>query len=176
MSWIFGYGSLIWRPNFDFQDRQHAKIDGWGRRFYQGSPDHRGTPEKLGRVATLIPTPQEECYGIAYAIDSRKQDQIFQYLDMREQGGYDLIETDIQLLNGNTVRGYLYTANEENPFYLGPSSIEAMASQILSSYGPSGTNLEYFIKLYEALILFAPCETHLTELYQEICNRHHDES
>ena len=171
MIWIFGYGSLIWRPNFDFSDRQPAKIFGWSRRFYQGSPDHRGTAENLGRVVTLIPTLNETCYGIAYGIDSNKRDEIFHYLNIREQGGYDLIETDIQLLNGDSVQGYVYTANENNPFYLGPASLENMATQILNSRGPSGSNLEYFINLYEALKQFAPSEDHLTKLYQEISER-----
>ena len=171
MIWIFGYGSLIWRPNFEFRDRQPAKLYGWSRRFYQGSPDHRGTAEHLGRVVTLIQMPNEECYGVAYGIDSHKRDEIFHYLDMREQGGYDLLETNIQLLSGDKVNGYVYTANEDNPYYLGPASIEQMATQILNSCGPSGTNLEYFTKLYEALTLFAPSEVHLTELYRELCKR-----
>ena len=171
MIWIFGYGSLVWRPNFEFKDRQPAKIEGWTRRFYQGSPDHRGTPEHLGRVVTLLPLPNAECYGVAYAIESQKRDEIFRYLDMREQGGYDLLETEISLLSGEKVRGYVYTANNKNPFYLGPASLEKMADQILSSQGPSGSNLEYFIKLYDALNGFAPVETHLTELYQEITKR-----
>ena len=168
MIWIFGYGSLVWRPNFDFIERQHAKISGWSRRFYQGSPDHRGTPEHLGRVVTLMPTPGEECYGVAFAIDSDKRDEIFNYLDIREQGGYDLLETEIQLLDRERVRGYLYTANSDNPFYLGSASVEDMAAQIVKSRGPSGPNLEYFMKLYDALSSFAPSEPHLTELHQEI--------
>ena len=171
MIWIFGYGSLVWRPNFDYIDRQTAKIHHWARRFYQGSPDHRGTAKHLGRVVTLVPTPNEECYGVAYAIDSHNRDEIFDYLNMREQGGYDLLETHIQLLNGKSVYGYVYTANQDNPFYLGPASIEEMAVQIVNSSGPSGTNLEYFTKLYEALTLFAPSEKHLTELYREITKR-----
>ena len=174
MIWIFGYGSLVWRPNFDFIDRQPAKIYGWSRRFYQGSPDHRGTPQKLGRVVTLLPILNEECYGIAYAIDSHKRDEIFHYLDIREQGGYDLLETDIHLLSGNTVNGYVYTANDQNPFYLGPANLDQMATQILTSQGPSGTNLEYFTKLYDALAIFAPSEVHLEQLHQAITNRNLD--
>lgn len=168
MTWIFGYGSLIWRPNFDFTSRQPAKIKGWVRRFYQGSPDHRGTPKQWGRVVTLMPTSNEECYGVAYAIDAYKRDDVFHYLNLREQGGYDLLETEIQLLNGDAVHGYVYTANEENPFYLGPASVDEMAIQILNSSGPSGPNLEYFTQLYTALSDFAPDDPHLNELYQEI--------
>lgn len=168
MIWIFGYGSLVWRPNFDFRDRQPAKISGWARRFYQGSPDHRGTSESLGRVVTLIQAAEEECYGVAYAIDSHKRNEIFEYLDIREQGGYSLINADIQLLNGNHVSGHVYIANAGNRFYLGPTSVEKMAIQILTAHGPSGSNLEYFNQLYEALSLFAPDDAHMTELHLAI--------
>ena len=171
MIWIFGYGSLVWRPNFDFIDRQPAKLSGWARRFYQGSPDHRGTPNHLGRVVTLLQIPNEECYGMAYGITSDQRNEIFQYLDMREQGGYDLLETDIHLLNGEKVRGFVYTANEDNPFYLGPQRLEQMAEQIVSSSGPSGTNLEYFTELYDALKTFAPLEIHMEQLHQEILKK-----
>ena len=172
MVWIFGYGSLIWRPNFNYIERRPAKILGWSRRFYQGSPDHRGTPDRLGRVVTLVPSPEAECYGVAYAVSPHQQSEIFDYLDIREQGGYDLLETSLYLLNEgqaeNKVRGYLYTANADNPYYLGPASVAEMAQQIYTTHGPSGPNLEYFTELYEALGTFAPEERHLNELYEEL--------
>ena len=47
--WIFGYGSLIWRPDFAFEESRIAVLMGWRRAFTQGSPDHRGTPRAPGR-------------------------------------------------------------------------------------------------------------------------------
>src|SRR5581483_2212492 len=58
--WIFGYGSLLWRPGFPFEEQRAALVRGFARRLAQGSPDHRGTPERLGRVATLEPAPGAE--------------------------------------------------------------------------------------------------------------------
>jgi cation transport protein ChaC len=54
--WIFGFGSLLFKPSGDFEHPpERATLGGWVRRFYQASPDHRGTPEYLGRVATIVP-------------------------------------------------------------------------------------------------------------------------
>jgi ChaC-like protein len=51
--WIFGFGSLIHNPGFEYADRRTGYIRGWRRVWYQGSTDHRGTVEKPGRTVTL---------------------------------------------------------------------------------------------------------------------------
>eukprot|EP00850_Spirogloea_muscicola_P021507 SM000252S09059 [mRNA] locus=s252:98839:101363:+ [translate_table: standard] len=55
--WIFGYGSLVWRAEFEYDRRVVGYIRGYRRVFYQGSTDHRGTPELPGRTVTLEPQP-----------------------------------------------------------------------------------------------------------------------
>ena len=66
--WLFGYGSLIFKPDFAYLERRPATIAGWTRRFWQGSHDHRGTETAPGRVATLIAQPDAQCAGMAYLI------------------------------------------------------------------------------------------------------------
>ena len=66
--WVFGYGSLVWRPALPFCERGVGFIEGWVRRFWQGSMDHRGVPEAPGRVVTLAPEPGAECWGVGYRV------------------------------------------------------------------------------------------------------------
>ncbi|MDX5329335.1 MAG: gamma-glutamylcyclotransferase, partial [Marinobacter sp.] len=75
--WLFGYGSLIYKVDFPFLEQRPASIRGWARRFWQGSHDHRGTPEAPGRVVTLIEQPGAVCRGMAFRVSPN----VFEYLD-----------------------------------------------------------------------------------------------
>ena len=166
--WIFGYGSLIWKPNFPFICKKPAILTGWSRRFYQGSPDHRGTDAFPGRVVTLLQIPGEKCYGMAYQIAATNQQQILRYLDVREQKGYSLLSEKIQFLDHKQSQALVYIADPQNPHYIGPASAKDIASQIKKSIGPSGSNLEYFIQLRTALQQFSPPENHLEDIFRHL--------
>nr|GEV45809.1 gamma-glutamylcyclotransferase 2-3 isoform X1 [Tanacetum cinerariifolium] len=90
--WVFGYGSLIWKAGFHYDDRLVGFIKDYRRVFYQGSTDHRGTPEYPGRTVTLEPAQGERCWGAAYKI-SRKEDQqvALTYLEVREKQNCNIL-------------------------------------------------------------------------------------
>lgn len=158
--WIFGYGSLVWRPDFAYAESRPALIDGWARRFWQGSTDHRGVPGAPGRVVTLIEAPGEACWGVAYRIAGGDRDSVLAKLDYREKGGYRLAEVSIRFAAAGggrfagpdgRVGGLVYLATEENPNYLGPAELADIAAQVRASRGPSGHNVEYVLRLAGAL-------------------------
>lgn len=149
--WLFGYGSLIWRPDFPFLERRVASVHGWARRFWQASPDHRGVPDAPGRVVTLVREPGFSCGGVVFRVADDAYHAVIDALDVREQNGYDLVEVDARLRDGSSVRAVTYIAGPDNPSFIGPAPLHEMASQIARSHGPSGANREYLLRLAEAL-------------------------
>jgi len=147
-TWVFGYGSLIYKVDFPYLERENASITGWKRRFWQGSHDHRGTPDAPGRVVTLIPSKGLLCKGVAYRVEHK----VFEHLDHREKNGYCRFNTDILLTNRyQQVEGVLYVADSDNPAFLGPAPMEKLAEHIAGSHGPSGSNRDYVLQLADAL-------------------------
>ncbi|EYC13348.1 hypothetical protein Y032_0044g934 [Ancylostoma ceylanicum] len=65
-------------------------VTGYARRFWQLSPDHRGTPEKPGRTVTLVPDEKSYCWGIAFQVAEEHVKATREYLDFREKAGYSL--------------------------------------------------------------------------------------
>lgn len=162
--WIFGYGSLIWRADFPYAERRPAYIKNYARRFWQGSADHRGTPQAPGRVVTLIEQPDAVCWGMAYRIAQEQGDQVLAHLDYREKGGYRRTELMLYLKDQAPVSGITYHATEDNPHFLGAADSLSIARQIIASQGPSGHNIEYVLCLQEALSQLEADDPHVREI------------
>lgn len=158
--WLFGYGSLIYKVDFPILAKAPGHIKEWARRFWQGSHDHRGTPDKPGRVATLIESPQSVCHGMAYQVSS----EVFEHLDHREKNGYLRYEMDIYFANGQIKQGLVYIAPTDNDAFLGPASEQDIAKHIAASCGPSGENSEYLLALADALRVMQVDDNHVFEI------------
>lgn len=162
--WLFGYGSLIFKPDFAFIERRPASIRHWMRRFWQGSHDHRGTEQSPGRVATLIAHEGAVCDGMAYLITP----EVFHHLDYREKNGYLRFSTDMRFDDGSSAEGLVYIATEQNAAFLGPASELAIAQQIATSVGPSGRNSDYLISLAQALRTLGKNDPHVFAIEEHL--------
>ena len=168
--WIFGYGSLVWRPSFPYDEMKPAYIRGWTRRFWQGSTDHRGIPGAPGRVVTLVRESESHCWGMAYRIAVAHEKSVLLHLDYREKGGYERHREPLHFLEGSDERplGLVYLAGEQNPNYLGPASLVEIASQVRDSHGPSGSNLEYVLRLARSLREMGAHDPHVFALEERL--------
>lgn len=145
--WLFGYGSLVWRADFDYAERRPARLHNWSRRFWQGSHDHRGTPEAPGRVLTLVAEAGAICDGVAYRITAERLDA----LDHREKNGYLRVQAPLEFTDGVTVQGLVYIATETNAAWLGSAAESEIARHVADAVGPSGRNRDYVLRLADAL-------------------------
>src|ERR1043166_808003 len=81
--WVFGYGSLIWRPGFEFLERIEARLVGAHRALCVYSFVHRGTAGRARLV--LRPDQGGACRGMAYRVAAEKRAETIAYLRAREQ-------------------------------------------------------------------------------------------
>lgn len=103
--------------------------------------------------------------GVAFRVASDRAPQVLADLDVREQGGYARHVTRLRLREpGEMVTGLVYVATSVNPNYLGPADTAAIAAQVKTSRGPSGHNVEYVLRLAEAVREIGGEDAHLFEL------------
>jgi len=135
----------------NYQESCKARVDGWSRRFWQGSHDHRGTADSPGRVLTLVSLSDEHCIGRVFGITHKYVEQTLKELDYREKNGYERQMLTVRTEEFGSINALTYIAPKNNAAWLGPSTDEAIADQIRRSSGPSGSNTEYVLSLNEAL-------------------------
>jgi cation transport regulator ChaC len=172
--WIFGFGSLIHTPGFEYADVKRGYIQGWKRVWWQGSTDHRGTEEYPGRTVTLVEDPRAWTWGVAYKLagDASQQRETLHYLEWREKqydhrayvSLYAEPRGDAEVLL-ETALCYVATNNlEQNPNYLGPAPAEDIAEQISRAVGPSGPNVDYLFKIRETILEWSAGGSDIEEL------------
>jgi cation transport protein ChaC len=151
--WVFGYGSLIWRPGFAFIERVPAHIIGLHRSLCIYSFDHRGTPERPGLVLGL--DFGGACRGIAYRVAARHRAATLAYLREREQTTAVYRElTRLAWLAGTPerrVEALCYAVDRGHPQYAGRLTHERQLHIVRQAHGRSGNNRDYVVETVKAL-------------------------
>jgi cation transport protein ChaC len=153
---VFAYGSLIWRPGFEFESRHPALLRGFHRRFCLWSHRYRGTPDRPGLVLGL--DRGGACRGVVFRVAAPRAAEVLAYLDSRElPDGAEIVyhrrALRVQLLDrgGQGVRAVTYVANRACRLYCGDLSEAAAAAAIAGAAGQMGLNRDYLRSTVEHL-------------------------
>ena len=151
--WVFGYGSLMWRPGFEFEERMPARLVGEHRALCVYSFVHRGTPEKPGLVLGL--DRGGACRGIAFRVGEKKRAATVAYLREREQvtSVYREVMRAVWLENEarRRVSALAYVVDRGHVQYAGRLSLAEQHRHVLQGHGQSGANRDYVISTVKAI-------------------------
>ncbi|MEM8572243.1 MAG: gamma-glutamylcyclotransferase [Pseudomonadota bacterium] len=152
--WIFGYGSLIWHPGFDYLSRHLASLSGHSRSFCMVSVHYRGTPERPGLVLALDAASGCVCEGVAYRVSQSHAAETLAYLRERELVSYAYVEAwlPVHLQSGETVEAVTYVIDRDHPQYRGDLDLQRQADIIASAEGPRGPNADYLFNTVDGLV------------------------
>jgi len=143
--WVFGYGSLIWNPGFEYQRKQQAVLSGFKRSFCLWSVHYRGDEQCPGLVLGLDPMAGASCAGVAYYIGPDQAAEVHTYLRERELISYAYLERweHLRLADGTEANALCYVVDPTHSQYAGGLGLEAQAGVIAKAKGSAGPNLEY---------------------------------
>ena len=151
--WVFGYGSLIWRPGFGFVERVPARLYGLHRALCVYSFVHRGTPERPGLVLGL--DTGGACRGVGYRVNAGQRAQTIAYLRSREQVTSVYRETTrsivLSAMPERRATALVYMVDHGHPQYAGRLDLDTQLHHIRQGHGQSGSNRDYVLATVKAL-------------------------
>ena len=142
--WVFGYGSLMWRPGFDYLEAHPARIWGWHRALCVWSIHYRGTRKKPGLVLGL--DRGGSCVGRVFRVAAEKTEDVKDYLYRREQITMVYCPRDVRaclLDRDRCVNAFTFVAECDHQQYARGLSPEKTAAIVAKGHGKSGSNIEY---------------------------------
>ena len=151
--WVFGYGSLMWRPGFAFVEQVPARLIGEHRALCVYSFVHRGTPEKPGLVLGL--DRGGACRGVAFRVAVKNAAATVAYLRAREQvtSVYREVTRSVWLENDarQRVSALAYVVDRGHVQYAGRLSLAEQLRHVLQGHGQSGNNRDYVLSTVKAI-------------------------
>ena len=172
--WVFGYGSLMWRPGFDYLERVPARLIGMHRALCVYSFVHRGTPERPGLVLGLDRGGM--CRGIAFRVAAKARAATINYLRGREQVTTVYLETvrriELEEKERRQVRALCFIVDRSHVQYAGRLSLAECVHHVREGHGSSGPNREYVLETVQALEALGYRETDLHLIAEKLKGMH----
>lgn len=161
--WLFGYGSLLWKPEFEFSERRPARVHGWHRALKMWSRINRGTPERPGLVFGLL--SGGSCQGMVFRVPKAEGAVVLQRLWAREMmtGVYDPRWLPCHSSQG-AVSALAFTLSRKSPNHTGVLSDEELRRIFGSACGIYGTTLDYAVRTHEELLRLSIRDRHLERM------------
>ena len=155
--WVFGYASLIWRPEFEFTEHRPARVRGWHRALRMRSHINRGTPQQPGLVYALVSGGM--CQGMVYRISQQRVEAELQRLWQREMltGVYDPRWLQCHTADG-PVRALGFTLSRRSASFTGRLGDDEMLYILRHAQGRYGSTLDYLLRTAEALREYRMCD------------------
>ncbi|QGZ35134.1 gamma-glutamylcyclotransferase [Stappia indica] len=151
--WVFGYGSLMWRPGFEYEDAVQGVLHGAHRSLCIYSWVHRGTETRPGLVLGL--DRGGACRGMAFRVAARRRDEVIAYLREREQATMVYREAHrrvrLEGLADRQVTALTYVVDRTHPQYAGVLSLERQLELVSGAVGQSGANPDYVLNTVDHL-------------------------
>jgi cation transport protein ChaC len=149
--WVFGYGSLMWKPGFPFAERHPGLARGVHRRLCIYSHRYRGTPEKPGLVLGLVQGGC--CQGVAFRVHAADVPATRAYLKDREQTSmvYHEVFRPVRLADGRRIDALCYVVDRSHRQYAGNLSREELLRLVRQGHGDMGPNRDYVCNTVEEL-------------------------
>lgn len=170
--WVFGYGSLMWRPGFAHVETLRAHLHGFRRSLCVRSFVHRGTAERPGLVLGL--DRGGSCIGLAFRVPAELADEVLAYLRERELVTNVYLERrlPVRLDNGETVIAVAYIVDRAHVQYAGALDAREAAAIVSGASGVSGANEDYVLATVDHLKALGIRDPWLESVASQIAHTH----
>lgn len=169
--WVFGYGSLMWRPGFPFIEQRVALVSGLHRSLCVYSHVHRGTPERPGLVLGL--DRGGSCRGMAFRVPRPEVDETIAYLRAREQATAVYLERTVSaaIEDGRRIPALAYIVDRRHEQYAGRLARHDLLRYVSQGVGQSGPNPEYVRNTHAHLLALGVHDPELSWLVEALAGR-----
>jgi glutathione-specific gamma-glutamylcyclotransferase len=164
--WIFGYGSLMWRPEFRYEHKSVGLLRGYHRALCILSTRYRGTSRKPGLVMGLC--RGGSCWGMAFRIPSERIPRVLEKLWEREmlRRVYEPRLVPVRVENGRRVRALAFVADAAHPQYVRELDLNGRAQLVAQGIGQRGPCTEYIRRTLEHMYELGVTDPHLAKVLE----------